>query len=103
MHYATIIFDGILMLILKLSFQYTQTEEFYDNPFWFRLFYMMPMFIIFRTRLYMAWILSECMCMTIGLGAYPRASKPKCGQGPTDLKEYHKWSVFQSVSLCMMF
>jgi hypothetical protein len=42
----------------------------------------------------MAWILSECMCMTIGLGAYPSASKPKCGQGPTDLKQYHQWSVY---------
>ncbi|XP_056014060.1 lysophospholipid acyltransferase 7-like isoform X2 [Ostrea edulis] len=83
---------GIAYIFFSYFFNitYTQTEEFYDNPFWFRLFYMMPMFIIFRTRLYMAWILSECMCMTIGLGAYPRASKPKCGQGPTDLKEYHK-------------
>ena len=51
---------------------------------------MVPMFMVFRTRLYMAWILAECMCMTIGLGAYPSLSKPKCGMGPTDLKELHK-------------
>ena len=65
--------------------QYVETEEFLDQPFWFRLVYMVPMFIIFRTRLYMAWIMSEIMSMTAGLGAYPAVSKPQCGQGPTDL------------------
>lgn len=44
------------------------------------------MFIIFRTRLYTAWLLSECICITSTLGAYPADSKPKCGQGPSDLK-----------------
>ncbi|XP_046366660.2 lysophospholipid acyltransferase 7-like [Haliotis rufescens] len=68
------------------NIQYVETDEFSDQPFWFRLFYMMPMFIIFRTRLYIAWLLSECMCITSALGAYPVKSKPKCGQGPTDLK-----------------
>ncbi|XP_061167600.1 lysophospholipid acyltransferase 7-like [Saccostrea echinata] len=71
------------------SIKYATSSEFYENPFWYRLLFMMPMFIIFRTRLYMAWILSECMCMAIGLGAYPKASKPKCGEGPTDLEEFH--------------
>ena len=47
---------------------------------------MVPMFIMFRTRLYSAWILSECMSITAALGAYPVRSKPKCGVGPTDLE-----------------
>eukprot|EP00105_Crassostrea_gigas_P023407 XP_011443224.1 PREDICTED: lysophospholipid acyltransferase 7 [Crassostrea gigas] len=83
---------GVTYLFFSYFFniQYTQTDEFYEHPFWFRLFYMVPMFIIFRTRLYMAWILSESMCMTSGLGAYPEASQPKCGQGPTDLKKLHE-------------
>ncbi|XP_034333714.2 lysophospholipid acyltransferase 7 [Magallana gigas] len=83
---------GVTYLFFSYFFniQYTQTEEFYEHPFWFRLFYMVPMFTIFRTRLYMAWILSESMCMTSGLGAYPEASQPKCGQGPTDLKKLHE-------------
>ena len=49
---------------------------------------MVPMFMIFRTRLYMAWLLSECMCITAGFAAYPTAGNPKCGQGPIDLKAY---------------
>jgi lysophospholipid acyltransferase 7 len=48
---------------------------------------MVPMFIIFRTRLYLAWIMSEYMSITAGLGAYPVMSSPKCGDGPTDLKQ----------------
>lgn len=66
--------------------QYTQTDEFLDEPFWFRVFYIVPMFTVFRTRLYIAFLLSECMCMTAGLGGYPVASKPRCGQGPSDLQ-----------------
>ncbi|VDI11645.1 lysophospholipid acyltransferase 7 [Mytilus galloprovincialis] len=67
------------------SIQYVETEEFFEHPFWFRLFYMVPMFMIFRTRLYMAWLVSESMCMTSSLGAYPVEAKAKYGQGPTDL------------------
>jgi hypothetical protein len=55
-------------------FQYVDTDGFYDNPFWYRLLYMVPMFMIFRTRLYIAWLVSECMCMTSTLGAYPVGS-----------------------------
>ena len=46
---------------------------------------MVVMFCVFRCRVYFAWIMSECVCMVLGLGAYPVASKPRCGQGPTDL------------------
>ncbi|CAL1548456.1 unnamed protein product [Lymnaea stagnalis] len=69
------------------NIQYVETDEFLDRPFIFRLLYMVPMFIIFRTRLYMAWIMSELMSMTAGLGAYPVKSAPKCGEGPTDYKQ----------------
>ncbi|XP_045211572.2 lysophospholipid acyltransferase 7-like [Mercenaria mercenaria] len=68
------------------SIQYVKSEEFQYNPFWFRIFYMVPMFQIFRSRLYLAWIMSEVMSMTAGLGAYPVESKTRCGEGPTDLK-----------------
>ncbi|KAK7501472.1 hypothetical protein BaRGS_00007276 [Batillaria attramentaria] len=69
------------------SIKYVETDEYNENPFWFRLFYMVPMFLIFRTRLYTAWLLSECMCITAGFGAYPTVSVPKCGSGPTDFKK----------------
>lgn len=72
-------------------FQYVKSDEFGTNPFWFRIFYMVPMFQIFRTRLYMAWIMSELMCMTAGLGAYPVDCKAKTGEGPTDLKALKTW------------
>ncbi|XP_005100167.1 lysophospholipid acyltransferase 7 [Aplysia californica] len=68
----------------SFNIEYVETIAFLERPFLFRLFYMVPMFIIFRTRLYMAWIMSEIMSVTAGLGAYPAISKPQCGQGPTD-------------------
>ena len=68
------------------SIKYTLQDEFYDEPFWFRMFYMTPMFTIFRLRFYCAWYLAEAMCITAALGAYPTASKPRIGKGPTDYK-----------------
>ena len=76
---------------VSYSFQYVMTDEFYGKPFWFRLFYMMPMFVVFRTRLYIAWIFGEWMCMTATLGAYPKESEPKCGKGPTNLEKLDDW------------
>ncbi|KAL5019417.1 hypothetical protein ScPMuIL_005139 [Solemya velum] len=68
------------------NIEYPTTAKFFEEPFWFRLFYMVPMFIIFRCRMYTAWVLAEAMCITCALGAYPKTSKPRCGQGPTDLQ-----------------
>ncbi|GAB1610528.1 lysophospholipid acyltransferase 7-like [Argonauta hians] len=72
------------------SIKYVKTDAFYERPLWFRLFYMMPIFCVFRWRLYIAWILAECSCMMGAYGAYPAESLPKCGQGPSDLKALHK-------------
>ena len=49
----------------------------------------MMTFVVFRFKLYFAWIMSECVCMVLGLGAYPVLSKPRCGHGPTDLDALH--------------
>ena len=68
-------------------FQYMASDEFYEHGFWFRIFYMIPMFTVFRFRMYFAWLMSEVVCIAGGLGCYPKASKPKIGQGPTDLKQ----------------
>ena len=87
---TTIVLIGALRVNVKcmyeLQFQYVNSDAFPSNPFWFRLLYMVPMFQIFRTRLYIAWIMSELMSMTAGLGAYPVDSQAKCGEGPSDLK-----------------
>jgi len=94
---------------LVFFFQYVNTEEFAEQPFAFRLFYMVPMFQIFRSRLYLAWIMSELMCFTAGLGAYPVEAKARIGEGPHDYVALKKWWVnyfmkscfYQVVSLCM--
>ena len=52
---------------------------------------MEPIFQIFRTRLYLAWIMSELMSFTAGLGAYPVEAKPQVGEGPTDLIALQEW------------
>ena len=82
--------------------QYVDSDEFYDNPFWFRLVYMVPMFMIFRTRLYCAWLLSECMCMTAGFAAYPAVAKSKCGNGPSDFKALEEVSVQNILIICTL-
>lgn len=56
------------------------------------------MFMVFRTRLYFAWYLAECMCISSTLGCYPIKSKPRCGNGPTDFEELEKWYVFELIS-----
>ncbi|KAK3591316.1 hypothetical protein CHS0354_028424 [Potamilus streckersoni] len=72
------------------NIKYVETEEFYQLPFIYRLLYMVPMFTIFRTRLYLAWLFAECMCMTSGLGAYPISYKAQCGEGPSNLEAVEK-------------
>ena len=37
-------------------------------------------------RIYSGFVLSECVCIMAGLGAYPKCGKSKPGQGPTDYK-----------------
>lgn len=68
---------------------YAQSDAFYLDDSWlYRLWYTWPTFLIFRMRLYIAMILSECICTMAGLGAYPQLCVAKPGQGPTEnLKE----------------
>merc|ERR1719300_140215 len=57
-----------------------------NTGFWWKVFYMMPIFFNFRMRIYAGFTLSECACIMSGLGAYPVASDPRPGQGPTKLE-----------------
>ena len=85
-----VLYIANLVIIVYVKFyvlQYVTTDEFYDRPFWYRLFYFVPMFFVFRTRLYFAWLMAEAMCVTATLGCYPIDSKPSCGHGPNDLKQ----------------
>lgn len=48
--------------------------------------YIWPSFLIFRMRIYIGIILSECACTMTGFGAYPVQVESTSGAGPT--KEY---------------
>jgi len=82
---------GVVYLLLShfIYIEYMHTDEFYENPFWYRLWYMVPMFTVFRVRMYFAWLMSELVCMAAMLGAYPADSKPRIGKGPNDLQALH--------------
>lgn len=76
----------LAILFLGLSFYLRlddmKEDAFYQEPLWYRLGYMVPAFMVFRMRMYSAWILSECVCITAALGAYPKALNSRSGQGP---------------------
>ncbi|XP_078692161.1 membrane-bound acylglycerophosphatidylinositol O-acyltransferase mboat7-like [Branchiostoma floridae x Branchiostoma belcheri] len=77
---------GVFLLASRyFPIAYAHTEDFYaTSGVLYRLWYMVGMFLVFRMRMYSAWILAECSCITAGLGAYQESRKPKCGQGPTN-------------------
>ncbi|CAF3379385.1 unnamed protein product [Rotaria socialis] len=83
--FGSIYILAYLLLSALVSFNDALDDKFYTNPLWYRLLYMPLVFTLFRCRFYSAWLLAECMCMSAGFGAYPLVSKPKPGQGPTDL------------------
>ncbi|XP_042217763.1 lysophospholipid acyltransferase 7-like isoform X3 [Homarus americanus] len=56
---------------------------FRDYGFFYRMWYMTPVFFNFRMRIYAAFVLSECVCIMAGLGAYPVVCEPKPGRGPS--------------------
>ncbi|XP_065206038.1 lysophospholipid acyltransferase 7 [Planococcus citri] len=60
------------------------SDEFYNqSPFPYRLWYMYSTFFIFRMRMYIAFRLSEAVCIMAGLGLYPVSTKPRAGSGPS--------------------
>lgn len=90
--YMPLIVTGFLIVSNYFSIQYVKSDEFYEDfSLSYRIFYMVPMFFIFRTRLYIAWLLAESVCIASTLGAYPEETRPKCGQGPT---------VYDAVEAC---
>ncbi|XP_014662504.1 PREDICTED: lysophospholipid acyltransferase 7-like [Priapulus caudatus] len=76
----------LIYLVLNETYtvQYATTDEFFARSFLYRIFYMCPMFLVFRMRMYVGWILAESSCMCAGLGAYPTVAKTRPGHGPMD-------------------
>lgn len=88
-HVSCVCFVHTSNLLLILILQYAESEEFYsERSVFYRIWYITPTFFIFRMRLYVGMVLSECVCTMAGLGAYPEFTEPSAGHGPT--KEFIK-------------
>ena len=59
------------------------SDEFNDRSWFYRYAYANAVFFTFRMRMYSAFIISECVCINAGLGAYPKRLKAQSGMGPT--------------------
>ncbi|GJQ81851.1 hypothetical protein Trydic_g9878 [Trypoxylus dichotomus] len=63
---------------------YALTEEFDTERSWlYRFWYIWPTFFMFRMRIYIGIVLSECVCTMAGFGAYPEFTNPQPGLGPS--------------------
>ncbi|KAF3839673.1 hypothetical protein F7725_018390 [Dissostichus mawsoni] len=76
---------GALFIAVNSVFPlaYVRTDEFLDENFFFRYFYMIAVFFVFRMRFYAAWCGAEAGFITAGLGCYPEKALSKPGGGPT--------------------
>lgn len=83
-----------MLELIILFIQFTDSDEFHTiRSFWYRLFYIVPVFITFRMRIYIGLILSECACIMAGLGAYPTDAEAKPGMGPAK-KDYQLHELY---------
>jgi lysophospholipid acyltransferase 7 len=82
--------------------QYAKSEEFYnEQSLFYRIWYITPTFFIFRMRIYIGMVLSECVCTMAGLGAYPEFTEPSAGHGPT--KAFGKLKeMCVSIDVCLV-
>uniref|UniRef100_T1JBR7 Lysophospholipid acyltransferase 7 n=1 Tax=Strigamia maritima TaxID=126957 RepID=T1JBR7_STRMM len=69
---------------LKIVIYARADSDIHSYSFVYCWWYMNPVFVNFRLRLYIAFLMAECSCMSSGFGIYPESTKPKAGKGPTD-------------------
>ena len=76
---------GYLLASLNFPFSHVGSDDYLNNEWGlvYHLLYLVPMFLGFRWRFYIAWLMAESACMTAGLGAYPVQCEPVSGGGPT--------------------
>ncbi|CAI5456330.1 unnamed protein product [Caenorhabditis angaria] len=67
-----------------------RSDDVWNVSFLTRLVYAALIFMVFKTRVYSAWAIAESICVVLGIGIYPSASKPRIIVGPTDIKEYER-------------
>lgn len=90
-------FFGVIFLVLKHYFpeEHLTSNEFLHHPWgiFYRLAYYHPIIIWFRMRFYIAWQIAFVGCIAAGVGAYPKATAPHCGHGPTIAGSHAEWRV----------
>ncbi|XP_023239382.1 lysophospholipid acyltransferase 7-like [Centruroides sculpturatus] len=79
-----IYFCLFLLFHYLFPLEYATSDDINLRSVWYRIFYMTPIFINFRMRIYIGFILGECVCIMFGIGAYPTISEPQPGKGPTN-------------------
>ncbi|XP_050438805.1 lysophospholipid acyltransferase 7 [Adelges cooleyi] len=78
-----------LIICYFITFWLFPLSEFNNESFYtatsllYRIWYMYTSFFIYRTRIYLGFILSELICIASGMGAYPVSTNPQSGRGPT--------------------
>ncbi|KAJ8945057.1 hypothetical protein NQ314_009324 [Rhamnusium bicolor] len=82
---------------------YVFSDEFYNRSFLYRYWYIWPVYLVFRSRLYFGLVLTEMVCITGGLGLYPDFSRPKPGRGPTENFKKTKATSLRISKLVMLF
>lgn len=89
--YVTIIIVSSIISFasgLMWPMETAMTSEFHhQRSFFYKIFFMIPLFLEFRTRVYAVTKFGELIFIFSGLGVYPKVSKPKCGHGPTQEME----------------
>jgi len=78
---------------------FVDSAEFEELDFWRRCFYMVPTFAVFRTRMYLAWLLAECVAVTAVFGAYPSSCRSRPGDGPQNLLALRQQIKSGSISI----
>lgn len=72
-----------LMLTKFFPSAYLESDEYASSNGAYQLLVLSPTFTWFRWRFYIGWLLAEAMCMTAGLGLYPKQCKSRPAHGPT--------------------
>ncbi|GMT07335.1 hypothetical protein PENTCL1PPCAC_29509, partial [Pristionchus entomophagus] len=67
-----------------------RSDDVFEWSMLYKLLYACMVFVVFRMRVYAAWSVSECICVTLNIGIYPSDSGPKCVIGPTDVDGFRK-------------
>ncbi|KAG1707499.1 Lysophospholipid acyltransferase 7 [Nymphon striatum] len=82
-----------LYLISSLVFPqaFIGSEEIRKNSIIYKLTYMMGVFFTFRMKMYLGFVLGECVCIMAGIGCYPSFGNPVSGAGLKNTKSIRSW------------